>query len=339
MGRPVLGFLAANFRDEKLQARLQGSLADTDHWQRGMKLWFWSRKDLPNPGDDPKSVSYWHGVFDLMWLNPDGPAEQPFPDGPRYRRYKHTGVCVARDGQLGNKALLCFRAGCASQKDMSDHNGFVWYPAGRRVLDMPRSDLDAWRDDTVHYFKDWDRFFASRAGNVILVDGVGQRPTDPDETGWSWARQGDREWLNRGKVAPTSRVVAEERLDDGVRWVGEAQGAYPKRLKLWRRTIELRDWLNLRIQDRIESVKADAKIDWLLHTQGVWKGGGKSFTVTYEGVRVDVEFRAPATLDVAVEETPVGQGKRRTSFLRATTKADKGSAEFDVTIKAAVAAR
>jgi hypothetical protein len=204
---------------------------------------------------------------------------------------------------------------------------------------MPRSNLDAWRDDTVNYFKDWNNFFASRAGNVILVDGVGQRPTDTDETGWPWARQGDREWLNRGRVAPTSRVVAEERPADGVRWVGEAQGAYPGRLKLWRRTIELCDWLSLRVQDRIESVKADARIDWLLHTQGVWQGSGRSLTVTYEGVRVDVEFRAPATLAVAIEETPVGQGRRRTSFLRATTKADKGLAEFDVTMKASVVAR
>lgn len=334
MGRPVLSFLAANFRDEQLQARLRGSLGDTDRLQRGTKLWFWFRRDLPNPGDDPKSCSYWHGVFDLMWLNPEGPAEKPFPDGPRYSRYKHTGVCIARDGQLGDKTLLCFRAGTASQKDLGDHNGFVWYPAGRRVLDMPRSNFDAWRDDTVNYFKDWNGFFANRAGNVILVDGVGQHA----EVG-HWDPQGDREWLERGKVAPTSQVVSEEALDDGIRWVGEAQGAYPKRLKLWRRTIELRNWLSLRIQDRVESVKADAKIDWLLHTQGIWKGSGKSFTVTYEGVRVDVEFRAPATLDVAIEETPAGQGNRRTSFLRATTKADKGLAEFDVTIKADVAAK
>jgi hypothetical protein len=183
MGRPVLSFLAATFHDEKLQSRLRGTISETDKWQRGTKLWFWFHADRPNPGNDPQSCSYWHGVFDLMWLNPEGTAEEPFQDAPRFRRYKHTGICIARNGQLGNKSMLWFRAGCASQKDMSDHNGFVWYPAGRRVLDAPRSNLDAWRDDTVNYFKDWHEFFgSSRSANVILVNGAGQQSPHPE--GW-----------------------------------------------------------------------------------------------------------------------------------------------------------
>jgi hypothetical protein len=307
---------------------MRGLVDETIRRQRGMKLWWWSRKDLPHTSANPNSNIYWHGVFDLMWLPPPGPAK-PLDAGPRIKHYPHTGICIARDGLLGEKTMLYFRAGTASQKDMSDHNGFVWYPLGRRVIDTPRSNMDAWRDDTLNYFKDWTGFFGtSKAANVILVDGVGQKARE------SWYAQGEAEWFNLGKAQTTSRIVDEKTFEDGVRWVGEAQDAYPGRLKLWRRTIELRKWLNLRITDEIKTMKPDASVDWLLHSLGKWEGGGRQFHVTYDGVRVDVTVEAPAETRIVIEQTPVGQDGKRSTFLRATQIAKNGVAAFDVRLAA-----
>jgi hypothetical protein len=328
MARPVLSLIARQTRDEDLLARMRGSTDEVLRRQRGMKLWWWFRKGLPHPGQQPDSNVYWHGVFDLMWLPPPGPTK-PLDAGSRVKRYPHTGICIARDGLLGDKTMLYFRAGTASQKDMSDHNGFVWYPVGRRVIDTPRSNMDAWRDDTVNYFKDWTDFFGtSHAANVILVDGVGQKARE------SWYAQGEAEWFNLGKTPTTSRIVDEQRLKDGVRWVGEAQDAYPGRLKLWRRSLELRNWLTLTIRDEIRTTKADANVDWLLHSLGEWRGEGNRFNVTYEGVRVDATFVSPANVAVTIEQTPVGQDGKRTTYLRASASAMEGAASFDVRLTA-----
>jgi hypothetical protein len=268
-----------------------------------------------------------------MWLDPEGPTTEPFPKGPRYRSYKYTGRSIAREGQFGDKTFFWFRAGCANQKDISNHNGFVWYPAGRRVIDTPRSNLDAWRDDAVNYFKDWQNFFGtSRASNVILVDGKGQRSTDPI----LWPGQADREWLHRRTAVPTSKIVSETMLNDGVRWVGEAQRAYPGQIQLWRRNVELRDWLNLEIDDEIRTAKADARIDWLLHSPGMWKKIGDLYEVEYEGVRVAVEFHSPADLSISTQQTPAGQGGRHTSYLQATTSAVKSSASIRASMRATI---
>jgi hypothetical protein len=138
-------------------------------------------------------------------------------------------------------------------------------------------------------------------------------------------------------VPTTSRVISKERLPDGVRWVGEAQNAYPGQLELWRRTLELHDWLSLRVTDEIRTSKPDAKIDWLLHTLGRWEGSGRRFTVTFEGVRVDLEFTsAPMDLAVTIEQTPVGQDGKRTTFLRASTHAVEGKSALDVRLRAAL---
>jgi hypothetical protein len=330
MGRPVLSLIGRETDDADLLARMRGSIDETLRLQRGMKLWWWFRKDLPHTGRFPGSNVYWHGPFDLMWLPPPG-NPKPLDAGPRVKRYPHTGICIARDGLFGERTMFYFRAGTASQKDMSDHNGFVWYPLGRRVIDTPRSNMDAWRDETVSYFKDWTGFFGtSRAANVILVEGVGQKPRE------SWYAQGEAEWFNLGKAPTTSRIVDEKRFeDDGVSWTGEAQDAYPGRLKLWRRTVELRNWLNLRLTDQIQTVKPEAPIDWLLHSLGRWeRAGPQKFGVTHEGVRVEAEFLAPDGVKVSIEETPVGQDARKTTFLRATSKADNGLANFDVKLTA-----
>jgi hypothetical protein len=328
MARPVLSLIARQTRDGDLLARMRGATDEILRRQRGMKLWWWFRKDLPHTGQKPDSNIYWHGPFDLTWLPPPGPTKR-LDAGPRIKRYPHTGYCIARDGLLGERTVLYFRAGTASQKDMSDHNGFVWYPLGRRVIDTPRSNMDAWRDDTVNYFKDWTGFFGtSHAANVILVDGVGQKPRQ------SWYAQGEAEWFNLGKAATTSRIVDERRFEDGVRWVGEAQDAYPGRLKLWRRSVELRNWLKLSIRDEIQAAKPDAKIEWLLHTPGEWRGEGQRFNVTCDGVRVDAEFVLPAGASVKIEQTPIGQDGKRTSYLRATSAAKDGVARFDVRLTA-----
>lgn len=330
MARPLLNLLGTWFGDETLLARLRGTVADTEARQRGMKLWFWFRKDLPHPGDNPRSNVYWHGVFDLMWLPPAGPVK-PLDVGARYKRYPYTGFCIARSGLLDDETMLYFRAGCASQKDMSDHNGFVWYPFGRRVIDTPRSNMDAWRDDTVSYFNDWRGFFGgSRAANVILVDGNTQKTTHPQ----GWPGQGDVEWLNRGKTPTTSRIVEETRFENGIRWTGEAQSAYPGQLQFWRRSVEIRDWVALTVTDEIKTIKSDAKIEWLLHSLGQWEGTGRKFNVTYKGVRVDVEFAAPADVTIAIEKTPVGQDGKRTTFLKATTTAINGGTEFNALLQA-----
>jgi hypothetical protein len=250
--------------------------------------------------------------------------------GSRVKRYPHTGICIARDGLLGDKTMLYFRAGTASQKDTSDHNGFVWYPLGRRVIDTPRSNMDAWRDDTVNYFKDWTGFFGtSHAANVILVDGVGQKARE------SWYAQGEAEWFNLGKTPTTSKIVDEQRFADGVRWVGEAQDAYPGRLKLWRRSVELRNWLRLTLRDEIHTTRPNAKVDWLLHSLGEWRGEGKRFSVTHQGVRVNAEFVSPANASVTIEQTPVGQDGKRTTYLRASVSAMDGATTFEVGLQAA----
>jgi hypothetical protein len=331
MARPVLSLIARRTGNETLLARMRGSVGETIRQQRGIKLWWWFRKDLPHTGQQPDSNVYWHGPFDLMWLPPPG-GSKPLDVGPRIKRYPHTGICIAREGLLGDKTMLYFRAGPASQKDMSDHNGFVWYPLGRRVIDTPRSNMDAWRDDTVNYFKDWTGFFGtSQAANVLLVDGMGQKPRE------SWSVQGDTEWLNLGKTPTTSRVVDERRFENGVRWAGEAQDAYPGRLKRWRRSVELRNWLTLTIRDEIHTTKQEAKVDWLLHSLGEWRGQGRRFSVTYDGVRVDAEFISPPGVSVAIEQTPVGQDAKRTTFLRASTTANDGAAGFEVRLTASSA--
>jgi hypothetical protein len=328
MARPVLSLIARQTRDEDLLARMRAGTDEILRRQRGMKLWWWFRKDLPHTGQKPDSNVYWHGPFDLMWLPPPA-ASKPLDAGARIKRYPHTGICIARDGLLGDKTMLYFRAGTASQKDMSDHNGFVWYPLGRRVIDTPRSNMDAWRDDTVNYFKDWTGFFGtSHAANVILVDGVGQKPRE------SWYAQGEAEWFHLGKAPTTSRIVDGQRFEDGVRWDGEAQDAYPGRLKLWRRSVEIRKWLTLTIRDEIQTTKPDTKVDWLLHSLGEWHGEGKRFNVTYEGVRVEAEFISPVGVSVAIERTPVGQDGKRTTYVRASTTAMDGAAGFEVRLTA-----
>jgi hypothetical protein len=331
MGRPVVGFLAATYGDNDLKARLRGSLADTDRWQRGTKLWFWLGKNIPNATSKPQSTSYWHGIYDLMWSNPIGPTKEMFANKPRVRSYQNTGYCIAREGQLGEKTMLWFRAGSANQKDLSNHNGFVWYPMGRRVIDTPRSDNEKWRDHTFEYFKDWNSFFnTSRAANVILVDGRPQKAVDPN----GWPGQADKEWLHRGKVPTTSKIVSKEELKDGVRWVGEAQHAYPDQLHLWRRTLELRNWLTLSIADQISCVKPDSRVDWLLHTPGDWQKSGSQHVVSYQDVRVEAEFISPSGLEISIERTPEGQDGRRTSYLRASTVVSNGRIDINVILRA-----
>jgi hypothetical protein len=149
--------------------------------------------------------------------------------------------------------------------------------------------------------------------------------------------QGDTEWLNLGKTPTTSRVVDEQRFENGVRWVGEAQDAYPGRLKRWRRSVELRNWLTLTIRDEIQTTKPEAKVAWLLHSLGEWRGQGRRFSVTYDGVRVDAEFISPPGVSVAIEQTPVGQDAKRTTFLRASTTANDGAAGFEVRLTASSA--